>query len=903
MMPPLRLPLLSLLLVLGALLCPEAQAQGPKFAQPKPMDMKHLKLTLDVDLKKQRLDASAEWTLSLRQDSQLLEFHAIDLDLKKVTVQRSGKTLKGVRASNTGQRILVHMPAQSRGTKLFVRLDYSLEKPKNGLHFRAPSADDPDVPYQVWSQGESILNRYWIPCRDQPNERQSTELVVRVPKGYFALSNGKLLSKTTKGQHTTFHWRQQRPHVIYLVSLVVGQFDTITETWRGKPLSYHVPLGWKRHAMNSFANTKRMLDHFSELTGLEFPWDKYDQIVVEQFNYGGMENTSATTLNESTLHDKRAHIDFSSDGLVAHELAHQWFGDLMTCRDWSHIWLNEGFATYFEALWEEHDKGREAFLYNMWHKARSARSAGRSLPIVHRGYGHPDAVFDGRAYPKGAWMLHMLRSRLGDEVFWAGIRRYVQRFKDQAVESSDLRQCLEDSSGQSLERFFHDFVYRKGHPVLDLKFRWHGKTRLLEASLKQRGAVFELPARIDAWLASGQQITQTLVMNEASLQSFLSLPERPVRVRFDWGFGLLKEIKIDKPQDWWLEQLRSDSDVIGRIEAAHELAKRRRPELTRALIAALSKDAFWGARVEIVKALQVLGGDEVRAALIRGLSKQKDARVRRACAEALGRFGKHEDSVKALRRVLEQGDASYSVEAAAVTSYGRLLGEAGRELLIKQLEKNSHRDRIRAQALSALANLKDLGLLELFLNYSRGPHSLSARRSALEALGSLGGLAKLSPKDRRRILNRLRACLKFGSSRVRGAALRALRKMGRNAAEMKGVVALLKVHDPNERVRQAANEVAKSLGKGRLARPEMDKLKRELKALRAANDKQKERLSKLEALSAARAGRGRSDVESKVENKGSKKSTKKRAKPNRSRSRKKSPKKQTARSRSKRKAR
>jgi aminopeptidase N len=827
----------------------EVTAQELKFAKGRPVDLQHLKLELDVDLKKRTVKGRAHWRLAVLQATTELRFDAVDFEVSGVKISSKGG-LSRVPFSNNGREILIHTRELRRGSKVNVVIDYKVTEPKSGLSFFSPSAEDPDVPLQVWSQGEAEMNRYWIPCIDHPNERQSTELIITVDKGLFALSNGKKVSKKDKGDKTVYHWRQDKSHVIYLVTLVVGQFEEVTDSWRGKPLTYYVPFGWKKHALNSFKNTKRMLNFFSDRIGQEYPWDRYDQIVVEQFAHGGMENTGATTLNESTLHDARAHIDFSSDGLVAHELAHQWFGDLLTCRDWAHIWLNEGFATYFEALWDEENNGRDSFLYNMWNKARSGRNAGKSLPILDRRYREPSAVFDGRAYPKGSWVLHQLRRRIGDKAFWAGIRLYVQRHKYSTVDTSDLRKAFEDATGHSLERFFYDTVERKGHPVLDVRFRWLSKENLLEVDVKQRQKepAFHFPVTIQAQLkgSKNKQLRQRFQVTKKHQQFYLSLGSRPSMVRFDPLNTVLKEAKIHKDQDWWIAQLTSDKDPIGRIEAAQDLARRRRGELTKTVIDALFGDKFWAVKVEVAKALAKIGGAPVRDALILGL-KQKNPRVRRACADGLGTFKKDQKAAVALETVIKKGDASYYVESSAISSFAKVKGPQSRDLLLNQLTKHSHRDTIADQSLRALARHKDLNNIDLFLKYSHGPVSARLRRTALGALGTLGSLAACSKKDKARIVARLKQCLEGGSYRIRREALSALRTMGRNASTLIPLLELLASHDPNSRIRQGATEAIAKLRSGRPALPEIERLRKEFKALKKAHEDQKKRLEKLTA--------------------------------------------------------
>jgi len=388
------------------------------FPADRPADIEHIKLTLRVDVPEETAQGSASIDLVALRELSSIRFDAVDFDVSGVTMTRDGRR-DSVRHLNDGESITLllgdhPLPA---GEKVSVHIDYGISDPKSGLNFYGPTAQDPDIPYVVWSQGESITNRYWFPCFDHPNEKQTTEMIVTVDAGNVAISNGRLLSKKKNADDTvTFHYLQDKPHAAYLVTLIVGKFHREEDTWRGKPVIYYVPEDRADDLRRAFANTPRMLEFFSNAFGVEYPWDGYTQTCAHGFG-GGMENTSATTLGLRTLHDARAHLDYSSDGLVSHELAHQWFGDLITCKDWSHLWLNEGFATYATALWDEFDLGRDEYDYQIYQDMKRAFSGAKERPVVDRAYDHPGQMFDARSYPKGSSILHMLRRRVGDEAF------------------------------------------------------------------------------------------------------------------------------------------------------------------------------------------------------------------------------------------------------------------------------------------------------------------------------------------------------------------------------------------------------------------------------------------------------------------------------------------------------
>ncbi|MBL4847982.1 MAG: M1 family metallopeptidase [Planctomycetes bacterium] len=510
-------PIFSLLLC--GLVCAQASAEEPYRSAPdRPVDIERIDLDLSVDLKKKRIAGTATISLKALRDLERFGLDAVDHQISSVST--TGTKAQRLSHDYDGKRLVIERKLK-RGERLRFTINYVVEEPEEGLYFFGPSKESPNVPYQVWSQGESLFSRYWFPCVDHPDERQSTSIVARVAKGLTVVSNGAHLG-ISKGKDGTAIWRfeQKREHVAYLVTLVVGTFATITaKPWRGKvPVTYYVPPDRKDDALRSFGRTHEMMDLFSKLTGVDYPWPKYEQVVVEQFSYGGMENTGATTLNERTLHDERAHLDYSSEGLVAHELAHQWYGDLLTCRDWAHTWLNESFATYFDALWTEHSQGADAYAYELFKNSERGIPAGRSRPIVDRYYPSSDSMFDGRVYPKGSCVLHMLRRQLGETYFWEGIRGYTRALSDKSVESVDLRRSFERVSGRNLERFFHQWTERAGHPVLDVKLARDSRRGYLTVTItqKQRGRPMRSPQSSCSGSGSARSATPSTCEPRAS---------------------------------------------------------------------------------------------------------------------------------------------------------------------------------------------------------------------------------------------------------------------------------------------------------------------------------------------------------------------------------------------------
>lgn len=838
--------LLLVVLCLAALPARAQEAEPLRFAPDRLVDILRIDLDLVVDLPGRRVEGSA--TLSLEAISALerFELDAVDHEIAAVYALSEGEA-RPLAYDYDGARLVIEAPL-ARGAALKVRIDYRIVDPSEGLYFFGPTAESPQVPWQVWSQGEPRSNRRWFPCLDHPDERQLTSLSAHVRPGLTVVSNGTFLGKAPRPDGlVTWRFEQRREHVAYLVTLVVGTFARVeAKPWRGKvPLSAYVPPARERDAERSFARTSEMMDLFSRLTGVDYPWSKYEQVVVEQFVAGGMENTGATTLNERTLHDERAHLDYSSEGLVAHELAHQWFGDLLTCRDWAHIWLNESFATYFDALWVEHSRGADEYAYELYLNALSGMAAGKTRPILDRRYPSPDSVFDGRAYPKGSSVLHMLRRQLGEDAFWRGIQAYTRALSDRAVETSDLRRALEVASGRNLERFFTQWTERPGHPVLDVRLSRDAQRGLLSVTIEQRqdGEAYHFPAEL--LFRFGEREVRHVVSVRGKQERFV-LPslEAPTYFRFDPREAvILKEATVHKGRNLWIEQLRA-GDLVGRVRAALQLGRERRPEARQALIKALGSEASWIVRKEIAQALRGVGGAEARDALLSALS-DPDPRVRRAAAEALGGRGLDPESARALSERVRQGDPSYYVEAACVEALAKV-SEAPREVLALALERASHNDVIRIAAINALRGLEEPDLAPLLARFVAGTQPLRTRQTAARAL-SVAGLPGAAPAAREAALAALRPLLRDRDARLRRAALDALTGFGGAARPLLDEVRRATTLDSDEENRRRAQALLEKVEAGAPPEVQLQRLRAQTQVEEKARRDLEARIRKLEA--------------------------------------------------------
>ena len=814
----------------------------PQYAPDRLCDIKHIKLELSFDIEKRKLFGVASTTLAPINDGlKYVDFDSVELDIKRVALD-SGTPLE---FEQLGEKLRVYFdkPRESN-EELTIIISYEAS-PRRGLYFIMPDEAYPNKPFQIWSQGQDEDSRHWFPCYDYPNEKATSEVIVTVPGKYFALSNGKLVSVTEDKQRKTktYHWKQEIPHVTYLITLAVGEFIELKDSYNGIPVLYYVPPGREEDAKRSFANTPDIMKFFSEKTGIKYPYEKYAQIAVADFIFGGMENTSATTLTDRTLHDERTHIDFSSDPLVAHELAHQWFGDLLTCKDWSHAWLNEGFATYFEALYKEHQLGIDEFRQSMLEKAEIYFKEDKERyrrPIVTHVYYEPIELFDRHLYQKGAWVLHMLRFVLGEELFWKSIRHYTHKYKGQTVQTSDFMNAITEATGKNLEWFFDEWIYKAGHPEFRVEYHWDEEAKQAQISVSQKQAadeltpVFEMPVEVLFRTAKNTERFRVF-LREKEQRFYFPLSERPLMVRFDPGSWLLKTLEFTLPKEMLLYQLKHDDDVTGRMQAAEGLAKLGTLDVIEALKGTVLEDKFWGVQAAVAKALGTIRSSAARDALIEALIV-KHPKARRSVVRALGEF-KDEKAASALLKILER-DESYFVEAEAALALGKTKSPKAFEALQKALEKDSFDEVIRAHVFQGFGELRDTRALPLAMEWAKYGKPSQVRQAAVIALGKLG-------EGKREILEHLTELLDDKDLWVRLAAIDALKELKDDRA----IPALERVIERalDGRERRRTKEVIQKLKEGKDRSDEMKKLREDIEKLSEENRQLRDRLDRLEA--------------------------------------------------------
>jgi len=676
-------------------------------------------------------------------------------------------------------------------------------------------------------------------------------MVVTVPGHWYALSNGRLLQdKQNRDSTRTFHWFQERPHSNYLITLAAAEFARIDASTPSLTVDYFVEPAWRERAELTFKNTPRMIELFEEITGVRYPWAKYSQVVVRDFVFGGMENTSATTMTENILLDRKATRDYSSDDLVSHELAHMWWGDLLTCRDWSHGWLNEGFATYFELLWEERANGLDEYRQGVIRDTEIyLTEAGDRYrrPIVSNTWNEPIDIFDRHLYEKGGLVLHTLRGVLGDDAFFRSIQRYCRDNEERSVVTQDLVTAIEAETGRNLEWFFDQWVYRPGHPELKVSWSWDENTRTAAVNVRQTHATgenighFRLPLVVDFRVGRGRPQAFPIEVMEPEQTFYFALPRKPDLCRFDPYNRVLKKLEFEKSNAELRFQLRDDDDISGRQLAAGALGKRGGPEAVTALEGSLRNDRFWGVQAATAKALGAIRTESARDALLRCLDV-RHPKARRAVVAALGEFLGDRIVFEALLPIARR-DSSWFVESEANRSLGKLRLPEAFDAIVANINRDSFQQVVRVGCLDGLAELRDDRAFDVIVRCARYGEPVRARPFALAALARL---ADAIDGRRKWAGEALEAYLRDPDLRVRLGAANALKalKDPSFASALDGMAA----RELDGRGIRVAREAAAALRKGATPPDELRRLREQIEQLRDENSRLRGRIEKLESL-------------------------------------------------------
>jgi aminopeptidase N len=725
---------LGVALMLGAL----ARADRP-YAPSRDYDLQNVRVSLHFDLDQRKVIGDVTHTLATLRDG----VTQLDFDCAELTVSSARVNGKDAPFDLRDDKLRVQLaqPAKS-GEKFDVELNYE-GKPTSGLYFIFPDRDDPDRAKEIWTQGEAEDTHHYIPIYDYPNDRTTSEMILTVPGDWLTVSNGKLLSvQDAPNGQKTWTWRQSLPVSTYLISFVAGEFKEKKDTWRNIPITYNVPRGMEDTIDSTFSHTKEMLDFFSERFGVPYPWDQYAQTAVHDFVASGMENVSATTLAaRDMLHaDLASERPEAADSLISHEMTHQWFGDLVTCKDWTNTWLNEGFATFGANLWEEHYYGMDASSYRYWRDQNTWILSKElyPIPIVTRDI-NDSVEYVGNVYDKSGWVIHMLREQMGDEAFFRALKHYLEANRLQNVVSADLAKAVEESSGTNVDLFFDQWIYGAGAPRFTVRSSYDDAGKKVSLSVKQTQKVeghvglFRTPVNVAITTSSGEKLFPIEVSKADETFSF-PVDGPPLMVLFDKGDKILKSVDFQKTPEEWIRQLRTATDVPDRADAAVALGSLRDNEAAaNALGEAAQHDKFWGVREEALRSLGRFNSPPAKKQVLAALSNEQPW-VRAVAVDQLGKYRGDEEIAKRLEKIYKD-DKAYSVRGAALQSLALDKAPNAESTLEKALTVSSPNDALRSAALRAMGSLSDASVVPALLEWS-SPGKPSALRGI--AIGSLG---------------------------------------------------------------------------------------------------------------------------------------------------------------------
>ena len=786
-----RVAISALAFALALLLSFPLRADEP-YARTRDYDLQHSKINLKFDIDQRKVIGDVTHSVSiLRENTTRLSFDSVGLTIQSVTVNKSSAKFE-----TTAAKLLVSLPGTPKvGDKFEIEIRYEA-KPNKGMYFILPDKNYPKQPIEIWTQGESEDTRYYLPTYDYPNDRLTTETIMTVPSSWITVSNGKLISVTDAANNQKiWTWRESQPSSTYLQTAVAGEFDEAKQSLRNLPLTYYAPKGRGDRLLPNYERTPQMIELFNKKIGVDYPWEKYAQVMVDYFVAGGMENSSATTNTADSLRDPRLIPEYptNTDDLISHELAHQWFGDLVTCKDWANIWLNEGFATFFETVWTESHYGKDTASYNLWWTERNwiASSGLYDKPIVRRSFDQSEE-FDDNAYGKGGWVLYMLRHQLGDDAFWRSIKHYLEVNRGKNVVTPDLIKAIEETTHVNVDRFFQQWIYSAGAPKFDLAYTYDSEKHQVALTVKQTQKVesnvgiFSAPVDVEITTASGPKLYTANVSKAAETFTYPS-DSAPLMVLFDKGNYLLKSVKFKKEKKEWLYQLQHATELSDRADATIALSKiKNDDEVVAALSASLNSDPFWGMRVLSAQALGKIGGASALKHLLAALDTNKEPVIRNHIVTSLGNFKDNADLPAKLQSIAAN-DSSYRARAAALEALGRTKSADALPVLTAAVTSDSPDDLLRIYALRSLGYLGNDKAVPLLTDWSKPGKAIDSRSAAIASLARLD-------KQNKELTQQIASYLNEPYFNIRWSVIHALGARG-DASAVPALEALLKRDD------------------------------------------------------------------------------------------------------------
>jgi len=708
--------LLSGLLSCGILL--HAQDQKPenepwrqqyRATATKYNDLIHTRLEVKFDYDKSYMYGK-EWVTIKPHfyPTDSLTLDAKGMDIKQVAIEKDGKTTT-LKYDYDGMSLRIHLDRTYKYTEKYtIFIDYT-SKPNElkvhqgsaaitdakGLYFINPKGEDKDKPTEIWTQGETEANSVWFPTIDKPNQKSTEEITMTVPAKYVTLSNGLLVSQKVNGDGTrTDHWKMDLPHAPYLFFMGVGDFAIIKDSYKGKEVSYYVEKAYAPVARRIFGHTPEMIAFYSRITGIDFPWPKYSQMVGRDYVSGAMENTTSTLHGDAAQQDARQLSDGNDwEDVIAHELFHQWFGDLVTTESWSNITVNESFADYSETLWNEYKYGKDAGDAVNYQGIQSylQQPENAEKNLVRFYYEDKEDVFDQVSYPKGGRILNMLRHYVGDSAFFKSLNLYLTTNKFKSAEAQNLRLAFEEITGEDLSWYWNQWYYGSGHPKLTIDYAYDDagkKVRVIINQTQETGKIFRLPIAIDVYNGAAKTRHRVWIENKTDTFTFDYNGSRPDLVNVDGEKVLLCEKKDNKTLDNYIHQYKYAGNYVDRREAIEFCSKNQDDPKAVDLMKTALKDKYYRLRGYALGKLD-MKKEAIRTTfepLIAAMAEHDDSRVVKA--KAIDILGNFENPAYKDLFLKATTDSSYSVAGNALEALSSI--DSTQALtLAKQLQKTS----------------------------------------------------------------------------------------------------------------------------------------------------------------------------------------------------------------------
>jgi aminopeptidase N len=757
----------------------DAPANYPPDLRLEPI---HSEIKLHVDLEAQRASGQVTHTIAVHQQGvPALILDAVDLIIERVS-DEGGAALS---FSYDEEKLKISWPADAQaGSLRRVTIQYAVEQPVSGLFFSKPSAALPRSPWFAATDHETERARHWLPCIDLPNVRTRLDFHLRADSRFTILANGAHQAEETPADGTkTVHWRLDWPCPSYILCFAIGEFTEARDgDFEGRPVAYYGAAHHKAEdLMRSFGRTREMLAWMAARLGHAFPFPKYYQFALPDFG-GAMENISLVSWDDVFVLDAKLAEEWTwlVDQVNVHEMAHSYFGDAVVCRDFSHAWLKESWATYMEQCWLEHKYGDDEMNYDFWRNQQayfSEADDSYKRPIVTRRFDSSWQMYDRHLYPGGGARLHMLRKHLGDDVFWGGVADYLRDNMGKTVETEDFRRALERRSGRSLVQFFEQWFYTAAYPALKVSFAWDEATRRGTFTVEQTQAAdgkepaFHLEAEV-GWRVGEHDHFAPITLDGQKTMLTVAMETKPELVRFDARNRAVAKLDlsgIDAPM--LLKQLTGARDVIGRIQAAHALAATGKRAHIKALVEAHGAEQFWGVREQIAIALGKAGVEAALEAVVTLIGRERDPLALEATIRA-GAAWRDQRVIDAVTARLAEG-LPYRAQDAAYAALGAQREQAPWALLVEASGREQFAAFPQAGALRALAATRKREAIEALFARTAPDSAPTIARAA--AAGALGGLARFVERaDRARIIEHLVDRLRDPEARVRAGAAQGL---------------------------------------------------------------------------------------------------------------------------------